>query len=523
MTSHWNNLRALMMALGVALSGLTSMAQERGKNLFGLTRKTPVAAKGQFVLCPSRPFVDQALKKGADKATFIYYAAAMMEPGPQESVVMNRAGGKFSVPNELVIPIASGQRADVGDVVLTWWQSGSGMQRAIVIGGAPTQPVVRYLDIAYDNPSGAGKKDETLRANSFVVLRKPGQIGTSVAVRTSRGQRVGQLVYADERKILIREFAGRLRSYDKSLAEAIPINPGQLMMGDAAQVALFGSLRPVTVQRVDRRIGRVFATYQIGRTERQKAFPFGEVIAKRTVAASQPRRESATGKRAAVGPAINKTAKVRLSEADEAFVKTALSSEQTVYKALKQAYAENVARQKAVDAARNALQQSGKQHLLPVYMRRSTLTQRSSKPAAAAVKSSGGTTRTSGEPTSGVKASGGFEGTWQATRTVVAGKEPFPASTLAKISLRLKDGQYETRMNSFVETGTFTIDKSVSPARLTMTPSTGALKGKPRKGIFKVSADGAQLTTVFANAGPRPTAFKADAATTMMAIYKRAR
>jgi len=36
-------------------------------------------------------------------------------------------------------------------------------------------------------------------------------------------------------------------------------------------------MKPVTVVKVDARIGRVFTTYQLGRTEKEKAFAFGEI------------------------------------------------------------------------------------------------------------------------------------------------------------------------------------------------------------------------------------------------------
>ena len=246
-------LKIIAFALSICANSLTL----GGERLIEIDVPTPTAAPGDYVLCPSRQFYDSAVEKGVDKTTFIYYTARMVEVGDSESKVKSLAGTEYSLPNVLIIPIPKGQTAEVGDILLTWWQSGSGMQRAIVVGGSETEPVVRYLDIAYDNPSGAGKREDTLKPDSFVVLRKPFQIGSSVAVSVGRQKRVGQLLAADQERILVKEFAGRLKIYDRNAAQPLPIRP-KLAKDSAANAAMFGSLKPITIKKVDERIGRVF-------------------------------------------------------------------------------------------------------------------------------------------------------------------------------------------------------------------------------------------------------------------------
>jgi len=266
--------------LGIAVTlcvGFSISTQANGQNAFpALPNSQATAEIGEYVLCPSRQFYDSALEKEVDRSTFIYYAAVMVAPGESESTVRNLAGRDFSIPNSMVISIPKGQKAKVGDILLSWWQTGSGMQRCIVVGGTPEEPVVRYLDIAYDNPSGAGTKEDTLKPNSFYVLKAPMQIGTTVTVKTPRQEGFGQLVAMDDENVMVREFAGKLKVYDRSLATAMPLRP-QLSAGDAADAALFGSMKPVTVVKVDAKIGRVFATYQLGRTVKEKVFSFGDI------------------------------------------------------------------------------------------------------------------------------------------------------------------------------------------------------------------------------------------------------
>lgn len=254
----------------------TSTSLSAANKLFDIEVPIPTAAPGDYVLCPSRQFYDAAVKEGLDRTSFIYYTAQMVEIGEDESKVKSLAGTEYSIPNEFIISIPKGQTAKVGDILLTWWQSGSGMQRTIVVGGTAAQPVVRYLDITYDNPSGAGQKEDKLRPDSFYVLSEPFQLGTTVTVKAGAQQRFGHLLAVSETKVLIQEFAGKLKLYDRDLATAMPIRP-KLSANDAAKAALFGSLKPVTVVKVDAKIGRVFATYQLGRTEKEKAFAFGEI------------------------------------------------------------------------------------------------------------------------------------------------------------------------------------------------------------------------------------------------------
>ena len=260
--------------------GQTQESTHREKDLFEIKVQAPTSKPGEFVLCPSRQFFDSALEKGADKTSFIYYAAKMIRVGKYESEVRNLAGHTFRLPNQLIISIPPRQVCKVGDILLTWWQSGSGMKRAIVVGGTATFPIVRYLDIKLDNPSGAGKKEDALKPDTFVVLNKPWQLGTSVYVDDGRQPRHGQLVAVSEQHVLVREFAGKLKCYDKSKANPIPIVPN-VTEGDNAMAALYGGFKPVTVTKIDSKIGRVFAKFQLGRKDQEKVIPFGDIFKKK--------------------------------------------------------------------------------------------------------------------------------------------------------------------------------------------------------------------------------------------------
>ena len=120
------------------------------------------AKAGEVVLVPSYNWLQEATVKGADKVTMIWYSQKMSAPDKEMSEV-EFMSDKKKVPNAYIVPIPAGQKAKNGDIVLTWWQSGSGMNRAIVVDDAnPAEPVVRYLDIDYDNPAKSSDGKTTI-------------------------------------------------------------------------------------------------------------------------------------------------------------------------------------------------------------------------------------------------------------------------------------------------------------------------------------------------------------------------
>jgi hypothetical protein len=214
------------------------------------------AEAGQFVLAPSREFFDRAVAEGFDKATFIYYAANLVEAGPAESKVKSLSGQEYSLPNSLILPIAAGGQAEKGALLLGHWESGSGMQRAIVVGGTPAEPVVRDLDLDLDNPAGVGQKDDAWKADRFQAL-EPGKVGVTVACKNGDKTEHGVLVALTPKKLLSLGFAGRLSAW--TVDQCMPIAPnGTYAAGDKVQVPYVGTYTEGEVTKVDAAIGRVF-------------------------------------------------------------------------------------------------------------------------------------------------------------------------------------------------------------------------------------------------------------------------
>jgi len=249
----------------------------------GFPTVSTTARADEVVLAPSYNWIQDAATKGPEQVTFIWYHQKMIAPGEVESEVEFLSPGKVKIPNAYIVPIPAGQTVKASDIVLTWWQSGSGMNRAIVVEAAdPTQPVVRYLDIDYDNPAKSpdgkttiGQMDEKLKPNSFVRLTSPWEPGTVIAVNDGASRKPVHIIRVAGEKILALGSTGTLKVYDKANATPVPIRPN-VKAGDKVQAPKYGAYAEATVTKVDARNGRVFVKF--GTDPAEKAIAFGDVM-----------------------------------------------------------------------------------------------------------------------------------------------------------------------------------------------------------------------------------------------------
>ena len=248
---------------------------EAGEVPYDFPKVSAQGQDGQFALVPSREFLDRAIADNGE-GTYIYYGATITTAASPESTVESLAGTSFTMPNSLIIPIRAGQTAKKGDILLGHWESGSGMQRAIVIGGTETEPVVRYLDIDYDNPSGWGQKDDTWKADRFTVLTEPWQVGTTTACGEGDERKHGILTASSGSRLLVSGFAGSISAHART--ECVSLHPsGSFEDGSTVWVPVVGSYVQGTVSRTDAETGRVFVSYEWGGQQKEGAFGITDV------------------------------------------------------------------------------------------------------------------------------------------------------------------------------------------------------------------------------------------------------
>jgi hypothetical protein len=150
------------------------------------------------------------------------------------------------------------------------------MQRAIVVGGTETEPVVRYLDLDYDHPSGWGQKDDTWKADRFTVLTESWQVGTTTACGEGNDRKHGILTAVSGSRLLVSGFAGALSAHSRT--ECVSIAPSAAFDdGATVWVPMVGSYVQGTVSSTDADIGRVLVSYEWGGQQKEGSFSITDV------------------------------------------------------------------------------------------------------------------------------------------------------------------------------------------------------------------------------------------------------
>ena len=180
----------------------------------------------------------------------------------QNTITVAGMGEEIKVPQALVMPLPMGEKAQNGDVLLTWWQSGQGLQRAIVVDDTKQlTPKVCYLDLDY-KADGRGfansHANEELRPNSFKVLKSGEWMsGASVAVNDNGKWRAAIIVNIKGDKLLLTDAGNRIWVAEREKCQLIPFNV-DYAVGDSVFAKIGNTFVPdCKVVKVDKRIGRI--------------------------------------------------------------------------------------------------------------------------------------------------------------------------------------------------------------------------------------------------------------------------
>jgi hypothetical protein len=256
-------------------------AQAQVKSFGGFPDVPTTAKAGEHILVPSYNWLEEAAGPKGDQTRFIFYNQTMVTPGAAASKVKYMREER-DVPNSYILAIPKGGKAKPGDIVLTWWQGGSGMMRAIVVSAADAaRPVVRYLDLSYDNPAKSpdgkttiGQMDSQLKEDTFVVL-KEGAPGSGYRCGKPKDEVRAILIAGAPSGEQLMKVGSALKRFAKGECMPIPLKPA-VKAGQMVKVPPYGSnLMQVKVERVDEKIGRVFF---LGIDKKEAAAAFGDVV-----------------------------------------------------------------------------------------------------------------------------------------------------------------------------------------------------------------------------------------------------
>lgn len=215
---------------------------------------------GDFVLAPSIT----ANKINTD-AVVIYYSRTIIKTGQKNSSIKS-SFDEFKMPNSLLIPIKKGVSVKKGDIVLTWWQSGSGMTRAYVTNATnPKEPYVKYLD-------GINKKPEKIKKNSFIKITKMLSSGSSVGIYDKGWNQYNhyKVINRIGKKIIVMGFGGKMNVFNISDCLPVPISP-KVKKGDEVYVLEFSSFKKAIVGSIDYKNGQI-------KTKKGKTIAFCDVL-----------------------------------------------------------------------------------------------------------------------------------------------------------------------------------------------------------------------------------------------------
>ena len=226
-------------------------------------------AEGQSALS-IHTFYPSKLVESDDPAneTYIFYSTTVKSVGETTSMVSD-FGSSVEMPNALIIPLPAGQQAQKGDIILTWWQSGSGMERAIVTDASkPDAPKVDYLDLSYkDDGTGFANEhaDEQIKPNTFSVLKDgEWQPGAQIVVTGDGSYEAGVLISCTDDKVLLKGFAGKIAVFKKSACKVVPLKQN-LKVGDEVYAIFTSSYKAgYKIKKIDEKIGRVWVEGPFG-------------------------------------------------------------------------------------------------------------------------------------------------------------------------------------------------------------------------------------------------------------------
>jgi len=243
--------------------------REPGTIVLDFPVTTLEAQKDQWALAPSKENFDNFIKEKANVA-LIFQAVQIVEVKDAESKVKDLLETEYEIPNSLIIPLGEMQEAkdpeaETGEIVLTFWQSGGEMMRALVTEGG-LEPQVRYL-----SPGAPSDNADTLKQNSFTILEPELTPGITVTYESEYETHYGILITQNEDQALVQTFNKKVKIFNKK--DLNPIEPTtKIDNGDKIMAPVTGKYREVIITEVFPENGQLIAEFEFSGQKTQKTF-----------------------------------------------------------------------------------------------------------------------------------------------------------------------------------------------------------------------------------------------------------
>lgn len=233
--------------------------ETKNESLLVKTPSNTIKNIGKYVLSPSKEAYDSLLVKGYGDVIFVYYPRKFVDT-IDGYFLLQEFNDTIKIPNSLVVPLPDTQMVVKGDVVLTWWQSGTGMQRALVLSSKETAtPIVYYLDnqfyyyYANDDPLFW---IDTLPAGTFLKITDDIMPGRSCSVAGEYVATSYTIINNLGTKVMALSWSGALNVFTTGACEIVPINV-KFSEGDSVFTPYLGTYTHGTVKNVYEDIGKM--------------------------------------------------------------------------------------------------------------------------------------------------------------------------------------------------------------------------------------------------------------------------
>ena len=218
-----------------------------------------LSTSGDYVLVPSKKAVDTLLAKGTDDLLFVFYPRKVLK-NEGNKIFVDEYGDTAIVPASLVIDLQKNKKVVKGNIVLTWWQKATGMQRAVVLNhDSSTAPIVYYLD----NMTSPSKNKQqfllnidTLMPNSFRIVDYDSVCpGRAFATNDDKKQ-FYVVINSSGDSVLGLSWAGTLKLFDKdNCIFASP--PDSIDTGQMVFIPYVGNYHPAEILQIWKDIGKI--------------------------------------------------------------------------------------------------------------------------------------------------------------------------------------------------------------------------------------------------------------------------
>ncbi len=214
---------------------------------------------GKYVLSPTKIVCDSLKKNGFEDLIFVYYPRKFIDRKGNK-YILEEFGDSVYIPSSLVIPLPDSQLVSKNDYVLTWWQKGTGMQRAIVLSNEPTAtPLVYYVDnqyYFYYDENDPNLWIDTLEKGSFLKIEDKLMPGRSCCVSSEYLSTFYTIINVLGTKILALSWSGDLKIFNENQVELVPMDT-KFSANDSVFVPYLGTYTYGKVKSTFKDIGKM--------------------------------------------------------------------------------------------------------------------------------------------------------------------------------------------------------------------------------------------------------------------------